>query len=247
MGEIYVSTDIESDGPIPGVNSMLSFGSAAFLPDGTMHSTFSANLETLPGAVPDPQTVEWWGRNPKAWSACREDVLDPGEAMLAYVKWLEGLPGKPVFVGYPAGYDFLFVYWYLIRFAGKSPFSFSALDIKSYAMAMLGTEFRRTAKRSMPKRWFRKHPHTHVALDDAIGQGVLFCNMLAENTAGPECGRAGDATRKLAVQQSPYTRDEKSAAWNSACLRFFEYFEVTNRDFDEIVTFLWHRLKNRGA
>jgi len=37
-------------------------------------------------------------------------------------------PGKPVFVGYPAGFDFLFVYWYLIRFTGESPFSFSALD-----------------------------------------------------------------------------------------------------------------------
>ena len=98
-----------------------------------------------------------------------------------YVGWLRKLPGKPVFVGYPAGYDFLFVYWYLICFTGESPFSFSALDIKSYAMAMLGTEFRRTAKRSMPKRWFGKHPHTHVAIDDAIGQGVLFCNMLAEN------------------------------------------------------------------
>ena len=24
-------------------------------------------------------------------------------------------------------------------------------------------------------------PHTHVALDDAIAQGALFCNMLKEN------------------------------------------------------------------
>ena len=38
----------------------------------------------------------------------------------------------------PAAYDFLFVYWYLIRFAGESPFSHSALDIKTYAMALLG-------------------------------------------------------------------------------------------------------------
>jgi hypothetical protein len=32
----------------------------------------------------------------------------------------------------------------------------------------------------MPKRWFDKLPHTHRALDDAIEQGALFCNMLAE-------------------------------------------------------------------
>jgi hypothetical protein len=34
--EIYVSTDIEADGPIPGMNSMLSFGSAAYLADKTL-------------------------------------------------------------------------------------------------------------------------------------------------------------------------------------------------------------------
>ncbi len=48
--EIYVSTDIETDGPIPGPNSMLSFGSAAFTAEGRLLSTFEANLEALPGA-----------------------------------------------------------------------------------------------------------------------------------------------------------------------------------------------------
>ena len=36
MNEIYVSTDVETDGPIPGVNSMLSFASAAYLADKTL-------------------------------------------------------------------------------------------------------------------------------------------------------------------------------------------------------------------
>jgi hypothetical protein len=30
----------------------------------------------------------------------------------------------------------------------------------------------------MPKNWFDKLPHTHIALDDAIEQGALFCNMM---------------------------------------------------------------------
>jgi hypothetical protein len=85
-------------------------------------------------------------------------------------------------VGYPASYDFMFVYWYLIRFTGKSPFSHSALDIKSYAMAVLKLPYRESVKRNMPARWFPEAPHTHVALDDAIEQGALFCNMLRENT-----------------------------------------------------------------
>jgi hypothetical protein len=54
--EIYVSTDVEADGPIPGPHSMLSFGSAAFLSDGTMIGTFAANLERLkaPKGIPAP-------------------------------------------------------------------------------------------------------------------------------------------------------------------------------------------------
>ena len=85
-----------------------------------------------------------------------------------------------MFVAYPAGFDFTFVYWYCHRFAGRSPFSHSALDVKTLAMAVLGTRFHETAKRAMPRRWFDPLPHTHVALDDAIEQGALFCNILAE-------------------------------------------------------------------
>jgi hypothetical protein len=179
MKEIYISTDVEADGPIPGPNSMLSFASAAYQADKTLVGTFSANLATLPGAQGDPQTMAWWQTQPAAWAACRQDTREPAVVIPEYVSWLEALPGKPVFVGYPVAYDFLFVYWYLIRFAGKSPFSHSALDIKTYAMALLDNEYRQSSKRNLPKEWFDDLPHTHVALDDAIGQGALFCNMLA--------------------------------------------------------------------
>jgi hypothetical protein len=160
---------------------MLSFGSAAFLADKTLLGTFSANLITLPGASGDPHTMQWWQKQPEAWAACRKDPEDPAVALPRYAAWLKALPGSPVFVAYPAGYDFTFVYWYLVRFAGESPFSHSALDVKTFAMAMLDKDYRESTKRNMPKRWFDdKHRHTHVALDDALEQGTLFCNMLAE-------------------------------------------------------------------
>jgi hypothetical protein len=179
MREIYVSTDVEADGPIPGPHSMLSFASAAYFPDKMLHGTFSANLETLPGAAGDTKTMAWWKTKPEAWAACRANTRDAAEVMPEYVAWLKSLSGSPVFVAYPAAYDFMFVYWYLIRFAGESPFSHSALDIKTYAMALLGKGYRESVKRNMPAEWFDDIPHTHVALDDALGQGALFCNMLA--------------------------------------------------------------------
>jgi hypothetical protein len=43
---------------------------------------------------------------------------------------------------------------------------------------MLGKGYRDAIKRNMPKNWFDDLPHTHHALDDAIEQGALFCNML---------------------------------------------------------------------
>jgi hypothetical protein len=179
--EIYVSTDVEADGPIPGPHSMLSFASAAYLADKTLVDTFYATLETLPRASGHPETIRWWKEHPKAWQATRQDPRPPEVVMPEYVQWLKKLPGKPVFVAYPAAYDFMFVYWYLIRFTGESPFSHSALDMKTLAMAILGKEYRQSAKRNMPKKWFDPINHTHIALDDAIEQGALFCNMLRAN------------------------------------------------------------------
>lgn len=178
--EIYVSTDVEADGPIPGPHSMLSFASAAYDRDKLLLGTFSRNLETLPGALADPKTAAFWETQPAAWAACRADAVAPELAMSQYVAWLHALPGKPVFVGYPAAYDFMFVYWYLIKFTGQSPFSHSALDIKTFAMCLLGKDYRASTKQRMPRRWFDPLPHTHVALDDALEQGALFCNMLSE-------------------------------------------------------------------
>ncbi len=181
MNEIYISTDIEADGPIPGPYSMISFASAAFLEDKTLIDTFSVNLETLEGASSHPDTMKWWADHQDVWEINRQNQKNPQTAMNEYVEWLEALPGRPVFVGYPAAYDFMFVYWYLIRFVGRSPFSFSALDIKTMSMVMLGRDFRRSGKGKMPKRWFDDLPHTHKAVDDAVEQGALFCNMLKES------------------------------------------------------------------
>lgn len=181
MSEIYISTDVETDGPIPGPHSMLSLGSAAYTADKKLVSTFSANLEILPGATAHPKTAEWWATQPEAWAACRSSLETPEIAMERYVTWIKSLKDKPVFVAYPAGFDFLFVYWYLMRFVGESPFSHSALDVKSFAMAVMKTEYRNSTKKNMPKHWFDKLPHSHVALDDAIEQGALFCNILKES------------------------------------------------------------------
>lgn len=188
--DVFVSTDIEADGPIPGLNSMLSLGSAAYAVDGELLDTFSVNLETLPGATTHPATEEWWKQWPEAWEQARRDPQQPEVAMGSYRDWLASLDGRPVFVAWPAGFDFAFVNYYLLRFTGEAPFGFSALDIKSYAMALLQrSSYQRTTKDRVPARWVEPGlRHNHVALDDALEQGALFMNMFREVQASANEG-----------------------------------------------------------
>jgi len=197
--ELYVSCDVETDGPIPGPHSMLSLGAACFVVDRAARSyaktaEFSCNFEPIEGASGFPDTMRWWATQPEAWAATRVDPVSAEEGVRRFVTWIEGLrdpsgrPGKPVFVGYPASFDFLFVYWYLKRFGGRSPFGHVALDVKTLGFARLGGDFRESVKRNYPRRWFGPGRHTHVALDDALEQGELFCRMLLDDGGSSAAG-----------------------------------------------------------
>ena len=182
MAEIYVSTDIESDGPVPGLHSMLSFGSAAYTASKELISTFQTNLELLPDAASWPETMEWWKGYPEAWNACRSNPQLPVEAMKQYLEWIKALPGNPVFVAYPLSFDYGFIHWYLMKFTGENPFQLGGIDIKSYAMALLKVDYSSINKNNLPKEWLPLPSRPHKALEDAIIQGELFCNMLIANT-----------------------------------------------------------------
>ena len=186
--ELFVSVDIEADGRIPGRNSMLSFGSAAFTLDKELVGFYSANLETLPGAEGDPETMEWWRSQPEAWAACRQDPVDPAQAMPDYVEHLASLKaahGRPTFIGYPVAFDFGWMNWYLHRFAGRNPFGISGLCLKSFAAARLECPFQAATKRNFPRRWFDRLRHSHVALADAVEQGAMGINMIREGRGLP--------------------------------------------------------------
>jgi hypothetical protein len=192
--EIYLSVDVEADGPTPGPYSMLSFGIAAFTIDKVLLSTFTRNLELLPGATQHPRVMAWWSSTPDnaaAYGRTREDVQPIKESMLACDAWCKSLRayGKPCAVGAPAAYDYgAFLYWYLVYALGDIPeLGFSALDLKSFAMGMLpGTRYRSLGKSTFDPNWFDDDtPHTHVALDDAIEQGTIIVNAIRDRDGLP--------------------------------------------------------------
>lgn len=186
--EVYFSVDIETDGPVPGVNSMLSMGCAAFDRLGSRLGTFSANLLPLPDGQTDPKTMAWWATQAQAWQACQQNPQCPGRVMPEFAQWVSTTAGsnaKPVFAAWPVGFDFSFVYWYLMHFHGESPFSHHALDIRSYAMAYLQLDYRQAHKSALYKhlkaRLTTNRVNSHIALEDAIEQGELLVALLAAN------------------------------------------------------------------
>ena len=180
--QLYLSFDVEADGPVPGPFSMLSLGAVVFNLEDESTSSFYKVLSPLPDATQDPDTMKFWQRNPKAWEAVNINQESPVEVMKAFEEWVRGLGQRPIPVAFPSGFDFTFVYWYSVVFLGKSPLGFSCLDLKSYAAAVLKTDYRKSTKRCFPQRWKQGLPkHTHLAIDDALEQAILARRILIEN------------------------------------------------------------------
>ncbi|WP_067503927.1 exonuclease [Actinoplanes sp. TFC3] len=182
--DLYISTDIEADGPIPGPYSMLSFGMAAAATfDGTTFTrlepaTFYRELQPIsPDFVPEALAVSGLDR-----AALARTGTPPALAMTENVAWLADMAerhrARPVFVAYPLGFDWMFTYWYQVRFTGGSPFGHSGhLDVKTMYAIKARKPVRSVGKRSMPQHLLGDGAHTHHALDDALEQADMFCKI----------------------------------------------------------------------
>ena len=171
----YISVDIEASGPIPGDYSMLSFGACVV---GDPATTFYAELKPL-NANFVKQAVEVCGLSMEKLA---REGRDPQEAMAAFRDWVKAVvppSHRPVFVGFNATFDWMFLQWYLMHFLGGSPFGWAGLDIKAYYMGMKGCLWGETSKHQMDARFKSDRPHSHHALDDAREQAEIFEKLLA--------------------------------------------------------------------
>lgn len=198
--EIYVSIDIETSGPCPGLYSMLSLGAIALTPGQPEAEAprWYQTLDPLPEANWHQDTRAWWETQPEAWAEVRKNQQDPDDAMNDFAHWVDALPGKPRAVAWPAGFDFSFVLYYLHRFAGRNPLGIACIDIRSYANGLAGhpSYYDLPHRRMAEMAGLIDHSdlRDHVALDDAIGQGRLFMGLLAyaETLGAPRVSEAAE-------------------------------------------------------
>lgn len=180
MSEIFVSIDCESNGPVPGLYSMLSIGAVAFNSQGEEIAEFSVNLEPLPDAQEHPETMNFWKSQPEAWAVVNQNKVRPILATKQFDVWLRKLPGPITVICWPTSFDFPFVHYYLVRFTGESYIGHTALDIKSLAAAVVGKYSRTVGKKDLLAEHKPKTKHTHVAVEDAREQGEIFFMLRAE-------------------------------------------------------------------
>src|ERR1700744_1538089 len=106
----YIMVDVESDGPIPGDYSMISFG-AVLVKDG-LQQTFYKRLKPISDKfLPDALAISGFSR---------EETLtfdDPEKAMQEFTLWLKQVAvGRPIFISDNNGYDWMFICWYFYHF-----------------------------------------------------------------------------------------------------------------------------------
>jgi uncharacterized protein YhfF len=183
---IFIVTDIESDGPTPLHNSMLSFASVAIEANGTRHGEFEGVLKARADRQPAKITMDWWASQPEAWKAATEGAEDPSVVMPRFADWVDALPGPKVFVAAPMIFDGLWMDHYLDEFAGtralSGPFKerqiFRGGGVCLYTMAgtLRGAPYLDWGMSKLPAEFYGHIPHTHRAIDDARG----FANVLVE-------------------------------------------------------------------
>ncbi|MFE1441604.1 exonuclease [Streptomyces sp. NPDC058739] len=189
---LYISVDIEADGPIPGPYSMLSLGAAVagtqdaggFTAADPEKQTFYRELRPVSeDFVPEALAVS--GLDRERLSA---EGAEPAVALAEFSDWVQEVSAgaQPVMCGYPASYDWTFLYWYLIRFTGRSPFGHSGcMDMKTLFATKAGLPLRAVVKGTMPRELLSRRRHTHHAQDDAVEQAELFANLMRWPGPGP--------------------------------------------------------------
>ncbi len=184
--DVYFSVDIETDGPIPGPYSMLSFGMAVAgsLRDGTFRraqpapSTFYRELRPISEAF-DAETLDVSGLDREV---LQRTGSDPALAMTEAADWVRETAGAgtPVLVAYPLAYDWAFLYWYFVSFSRTgSPFGYSsAFDMKTAFALRSARPLSLSGASRLPAELRSSRGHRHHALEDALEQAEIFANII---------------------------------------------------------------------
>lgn len=156
--------DVESDGGLLGVNSMVCFGVVKVTPE--LDTTFYGKTRPISDIyVESALAVSGFSR---------EEHLtfdDPKKVMTDFDAWLRNnSQSKPILISDNNGYDASWINWYFLTYLGKNPFGWSSRRIGDLYCGMV---------KDMWAGWkkLRVTKNTHNPVDDAMGNAEALLKM----------------------------------------------------------------------
>ena len=162
-----IVVDVESDGPCPGLHSMICFGAVIVEPG--FQRTFYAQLKPISEVyIPEALAISGFSRE-----ECMK-FPDPRDAMQNFEIWLEkNINGRPIGWSDNNSYDFGFLNYYFWQQLGRNPFGWSSSHIGSFYKG-ISLNLHSTFKH------LRDTIHTHNPVDDAKGNAEALLKMFGK-------------------------------------------------------------------
>jgi hypothetical protein len=164
----YVMVDVESDGPAPGLYSLVSFGAVIVSP--ALDKTFYGQLRPISDAwIPEALAISGHSRDEHT------TFDDPALVMARFAEWVVEHGGKrPIFISDNNGFDWSFINYYFHRYTSGNPFGHSSQNLGSLYKGVVKDAFANF-------KHLRTTKHTHHPVDDAKGNAEALLAIKREH------------------------------------------------------------------
>lgn len=171
----YIVVDVEADGEYPGDYSMVCFGACVVEP--SLSKIFYSGVPPISDKYkPEALGISGFSREDHLSFGTLEKPELPFDKfieheMKCFVKWIEeNSVGKPIFVSDNLAFDWMWINYYLHKYAGENPFGYSGRRIGDLWCGFNNDMFLRW-------KWMRDTKHTHDPVDDAKGNAEAMLKM----------------------------------------------------------------------
>lgn len=162
----YIVVDVESDGPCPGLFSMVCFG--AVLVKDTTKTFFGKTRFITENWIPEDLAISGYTRE--------EHLMfdHPLGEMVSFKKWIEEVSeGKPTFISDNLAFDWQWINYYFHKYTGENPFGFSGRRIGDLYCGLI----KDAGKNWQWKEKYRKIIHDHNPVNDALGNAEALLTI----------------------------------------------------------------------
>ncbi|HEY6913779.1 MAG TPA: exonuclease [Paludibacter sp.] len=175
----YYVIDVESDGPILGVNSLVCFGAVRL--DNELQTTFYGQTRPI-GEFYNEEALAISGFTREE----HESFEDPKIVFEQFALWLSetNTNGKPILISDNNGYDASWINWYFHTFYGSNPFGYSSRRIGDL-WSSFKNDMRASWKHMRTITFIDKDgreqkgcTHTHNPVEDALGNAHALLYMI---------------------------------------------------------------------